>query len=33
MEKILQTLHLTDRLIVKPSWENYDNKDGEIIIE
>jgi len=20
-------------LIVKPSWENYDNKDGEIIIE
>jgi len=33
MEKYYKPLHLTDRLIVKPSWENYDNKDGEIIIE
>lgn len=32
-KKYYKSLHLTDRLIVKPSWENYDNKDGEIIIE
>jgi len=32
-KKYYKPLHLTDRLIVKPSWENYDNKDGEIIIE
>jgi len=32
-KKYYKPFHLTDRLVVKPSWENYDNKNGEIIIE
>ena len=25
--------HVTDRIVIKPSWEEYETKDGEIIIE
>ncbi|RXE57877.1 50S ribosomal protein L11 methyltransferase [Acetivibrio mesophilus] len=32
-KKYYKPFHLTDRLVVKPSWENYDNKEDEIIIE
>lgn len=32
-KRYYKPLRLTDRLVVKPSWENYDNKDDEIIIE
>lgn len=32
-KKHYQTLHLTDRLVIKPSWLSYDKKDGEIVIE
>lgn len=32
-KKYYKPFHLTNKLVVKPSWENYDNKDGEIVIE
>lgn len=32
-KKYYKPFHLTDRLVVKPSWENYDNKDDEEVIE
>lgn len=32
-KKYYKPLNLTDRLVIKPSWENYDKKNDEIVIE
>jgi len=32
-KKYYKPLNLTDKLVIKPSWENYEKKNDEIIIE
>jgi ribosomal protein L11 methyltransferase len=32
-KKYYKPLHLTDKLVIKPSWESYDKSNEEIIIE
>ncbi|MCX7710421.1 MAG: 50S ribosomal protein L11 methyltransferase [Clostridia bacterium] len=32
-KKYYKPLHLSDRMVIKPSWEQYEKKDQEIIIE
>ncbi|MDQ2084990.1 50S ribosomal protein L11 methyltransferase [Herbivorax sp. ANBcel31] len=32
-KKYYKPFHLTDKLVIKPSWEAYDKKDSEIVIE
>lgn len=32
-KKYYKPFNLTDKLVVKPSWENYEKKDDEIVIE
>lgn len=32
-KKYYKPLHITDRVVIKPSWENYEKNDNEIIIE
>jgi ribosomal protein L11 methyltransferase len=32
-KKYYKPFHISDSVVIKPSWEDYDKKDGEIIIE
>ncbi len=32
-KKYYKPLNLTDKLVIKPSWENYESKNNEIIVE
>jgi ribosomal protein L11 methyltransferase len=32
-KKHYKPFHLTDRIVIKPSWENYNENSGEIVIE
>lgn len=32
-KKYYKPLNLTDRLVIKPSWENYESKNKEIVVE
>lgn len=32
-KKYYKPLHLSDRIVIKPSWEEYEKKDNEVIVE
>jgi ribosomal protein L11 methyltransferase len=32
-KKYYKPFHITDQVVIKPTWESYDKKDGEIVVE